>query len=65
MKTNSHFIYINIFVFIILEAYQVEDLKDYNWAMMGMAISLLYHFTLLNGISIVSITFNIYIKFSN
>ena len=35
-------------------AYQVEDIKDFNWSIIGVEIQLIYHFAVLNFFSIVS-----------
>lgn len=43
-------------------AYQVEEIKDYNWAIIGVQTQLIYHFGVLNFVSIVSNCFyNTYI----
>lgn len=43
-------------------AYQVEDIKDFNWAIIGVETQLIYHFGVLNFFSIVSISLIKYVS---
>lgn len=42
-------------IIVLLGAYNVEDLTDINWNVIGYSAILLYHFVLLEVFAIVSI----------
>lgn len=42
--------------------YQIEDLRDFNWVLIGVEFQLLYHFSVLNIFSMVSVQFPLIIS---